>query len=534
MSATKSFIRTALLAGAATAAAERPNIVFFIADDMRPNMFNCLPQGKGKNLTPNLDRLAREGVLLSGQHVVSPVCTPSRYNCLTGHYGSRASNPGFINSTERNQGQTVVSFNTHITPDDVTLPRLLQQAGYKTGLAGKNHVIQVWGMESFPNYEGSAKDPENAAILERNYQKVRQNILTCGFDAAESIYHNNPSYIGLFEVAVQNLDWITQGGLDIIDRFKNDPFFLYFATTVPHGPANEPRSWGADPLITAKGYLEKAPSVQPPRATIPERLKAAGLPVNDQTANMLWLDDALGALIDRLEQHGILDNTIIFFFNDHGQHAKGTLYQGGVHNPSIVWKAGGFKCGNKTDALLSNVDFAPTILDLTDVEYDPKQFDGESFAPILAGEQAPAERILYHELGYTRAIRKGDWKYLAVRYPDRYANMPLEERKAALEKWNAERRMRHQLVVTEDPTAPFSHLTPVPGGGGAEFASTGKRPGYYDPDQLYHLADDPDEQVNLAGNPEYAAKLAEMKALLEKHVRELPGTFGEFGKHPLD
>lgn len=524
----------ALLAGAAVSTAERPNIVFFIADDMRPEMFNCLPQGKGKNLTPNLDRLAREGTRLTGQHVVSPVCTPSRYNCLTGRYASRATNPAFINSTERNEGQTVVGFNTHIMPDDVTLPRLLQQAGYKTGLAGKNHVIQAWGMESFPNYEGSAKDPENAAILERNYQTVRQKILNCGFDAAESVYHNNPSYIGLFEVAVQNMDWITQGGLNIIDRFKDDPFFLYFATTVPHGPANEARSWGADPLITARGYLDEAPNVQPPRSTIAERLNAAGLPVNNQTANMLWLDDALGALIDRLETHGVLNHTVIFFFSDHGQNAKGTLYQGGVYDPSIVWKAGGFPCGSQTDALLSNVDFAPTILDLAGVAFDENAFDGKSFAPILNGEAPPQERVLYHELGYTRAIRKGDWKYLAVRYPDRYENMPLAERKAALEKWNAERRMRHQLVVTEDPTAPFSHLTPVPGGGGAEFASTGKRPGYYDRDQLYNLAADPGEQVNLAGKPEYAAKLAEMKDLLEKHVQRLPGTFGEFGKRPLN
>ena len=68
---------------------ERPNIIFFIADDMLPRHFNCLPQGKGKNLTPNIDRLAREGTLLTDLHVASPICTPSRYNVLTGNYARR-------------------------------------------------------------------------------------------------------------------------------------------------------------------------------------------------------------------------------------------------------------------------------------------------------------------------------------------------------------------------------------------------------------------------------------------------------------
>ncbi|MGB0185195.1 MAG: sulfatase-like hydrolase/transferase, partial [Opitutales bacterium] len=83
------------LTRAQNATSERPNIIFFISDDMLPQHFNCLPQGKGKNLTPNLDRLAREGTLMMGQHVVSPVCTPSRYNVLTGKFGSRAQNPWF-------------------------------------------------------------------------------------------------------------------------------------------------------------------------------------------------------------------------------------------------------------------------------------------------------------------------------------------------------------------------------------------------------------------------------------------------------
>ena len=78
----------------------RPNIIFFIADDMLPKHFNCLPQGKRKNLTPSIDRLADEGVVMEEMHVASPICTPSRYNVLTGNYASRARNAWFTSRTK--------------------------------------------------------------------------------------------------------------------------------------------------------------------------------------------------------------------------------------------------------------------------------------------------------------------------------------------------------------------------------------------------------------------------------------------------
>jgi arylsulfatase A-like enzyme len=524
----------AICAPAAPAVQEKqtrpPNIIFFIADDMTREMFNCLPEGCGKNLTPNIDRLAKEGTVLLNQYVVSPVCTPSRYNCLTGRYASRATNGKFKDVTGRNGGQTVVGFNSHITKDNITLPKLLQQAGYKTGMAGKNHVVDVSGLKQFPDFDASAKTPENASKLKINHALVCQAMRDAGFDYAASIYHDNPAFLGLREVAVQNMDWVTEGGVDFIDRYRNEPFFLYFATTIPHAPVDAKRSWNADPLITAEGYLDEPLNVQPPRRTIPDRLKTAGIPLTDRTANMLWLDDSLGALLARLEKYGLMDRTIIFFFTDHGQKAKGTLYQGGIHDPSIVWKKGGFPCGSTSKAPVSNVDFSPTILSLAGVQYDTKQFDGESFLPYLNGEQPNSGRVLYHELGYTRAVRKGNWKYLAVRYPEKYELMPLEERTRILNAWNAERRRMHLSIVTEDPAKPFSHLTLIPGGGDAERSSTGSYPGYYARDQLYNLAIDPNEQTNLASDPEYADTLAEMKQLMRGYVRSLPGTFGEFGQ----
>ena len=507
----------------------RPNLIFFIADDMLPKHFNCLQQGKEKNLTPNIDRLADEGVVMLQQHCASPICTPSRYNVLTGRYASRANNAWFKSITQ-DKGQSVVEFNTHIIPSDVTLPKLLKKAGYTTGMAGKNHVVEAHGLKRFKNFDASAKDPKNVTILKANHDHVCQAIREIGFDYVDRVYHNNPDFLGLHEVAVQNTDWITEGGVNFLKQERDNPFFLYIATTVPHGPTQAKRSWDANPLISPVGWLDKAPDVQPARDSIPKRLKAAGLPVNDDTANMLWLDDSVGALIDTLEETGQLDNTIIFFFSDHGQISKGTLYQGGIHDPSIVWKKGGFPVGSTSDALVHIVDFAPTMLEMAGVDYSDVEFDGESFLSILNGAEQKAGRVMYFELGYARAVRIGNFKYLALRYPDEIENMGPAARKQLLDEWNAERCRKHLNIVTEDPTQPFSHLTAIPGGGYAEARSTGSYPSYFDRDQLFDLSKDPNEQVNLARNPEYATQLAELKRELDAYVHRLPGTFGEFGK----
>lgn len=503
---------------------ERPNVIFFIADDMYTDMFNCLPDGDGKNLTPNLDRLANEGTVMMNQHVVSPVCTPSRYNCMTGRFASRALSENFLKKTEQEDGQTVIQWNTFITPEERVLSHHLQDAGYKTGMVGKNHVVEVKGLETFEDYWGDPKDPANKAMLEENYRKTREAILNTGFDYAESIYFDNPGFIGLGHLASQNMEWIAEGGLNFIDQNKDDPFFLYFATTIPHHPSDPEHSWKADRLVSAKGYLENAPDVMPSRDTLTPRLQEAGI-TEENKELVLWLDDALGALIDRLEKHDLIDNTIIFFFNDHGQRAKGHLYQGGIWNPSIVWRSGGFDCGAVSQSKIQNIDFAPTILDFAGIEFDSAEFDGKSFRPVLEGKTEEIHDTLYLELGYARGVMKGNYKYMAIRYPEYADDMTLEDRAVVLEKYNDGRRMRKMLMVNDDPAAPYSHFSTVPGGEAAEHESYGVLPGYFDADQLYDLSKDPTEQVNLASNPEYAAILEELKSDLQAYLDDLPGTF---------
>ena len=510
---------------------EQPNVIFFITDDMLPHHFNFLSNTERRVLTPNIERLAKEGTVMLNQHTVSPLCTPSRYSVLTGRYPSRAINPFFVQTTEKNDGQSHVEFNTHVIKEGNNIGNILKKAGYSTGFVGKNHVIEVHGLKRPKDYDSSAKLPENVSILKANHDHVCQGIREVGFDYADRVYHNNPDFLGLYEVAVHNMDWITEGGVNFIERYhdRDNPMFLYFATTLPHGPTNAKRAWNADPLISAVGYLDKPINVQPARATIPERIKAAGLKPTDDACNMLWVDDALGALVDKLEEVGELDNTVIFFFNDQWMESKGTVYQGGTHTPSIVWRKDGFPVGATSDAQISSIDFAPTILDVADIPGEPYEFDGESFLPYLDGQAQRPDRTLYFELGYGRGIRQGDWKYMEIRYPAEVTNMSPQEREKLLNDWNANRIRKHMQIVTTDPTAGFSHLTAIPGGGHAEAMATGTDhyPGYYDPDQLYNIARDPAEQRNLATDPEHRIKLVQMQKQLRTILDQLPGDFPE-------
>ena len=510
---------------------KQPNIIFFIADDMTLEMFNCMPEGNGKNLTPNIDKLAEEGVIMMGQHVSSTVCSPSRFTCLTGKYASRAHNPEFTNLMEDNHGQSVIQWNTKIMQGDQNIAALLKDEGYVTGAAGKNHVFLVPEWDSVP-LTADTTDKNVIATLEENNEKLKQAYLTSGFDFADGLWFDNPDYNGPLSLAKHNMDWTTEKALDFLDSVKDTTFFLYFATTIPHGPTDADRSWNADRTIVPFGRLEKAPNVLPPKETIPKRLVEAGIArenfIPDRKANLLWLDDALGALIQKLKDNGQYENTIIVFFSDHGQNAKGTVYQAGTESPSIFWRHGGFTTDHIMHTKISNIDFAPTLLEFAGGEPSDKHFDGKSFKKLLEGDTTSIHPSLYFEMGYSRGILKGHYKYIALRYPDDITNMSLAERQRILDEWNYHLKLRGREPNNLDPTKPFGHVQIIPGGGDAEYHSTLRYPNYTDPDQLYDLSKDPNEQVNLAKDPAYTKVMEDLQKELIKYLINLPGTFGEF------
>lgn len=514
-------------AAAQTNDSVHPNVIFFIADDMYPDMFNCLPEGKGKNYTPNIDRLAREGVVMTNQYCVSPVSTASRYNCLTGNYASRATNTKIVDFAKTQEGQVVIQWNSFITPQDKTIATYLHEMGYVTGFVGKNHVVDDPNQVDQTKKPDLSADPNNPDVkkhLLSAHASLQNSIRKCGFDFADNLYHDNPDWLGIKALASQNMDWITDAGLRFIDQSENKPFFLYFATTLPHMPNDPEHSWAADPRITSIGYLDKPLQVLPERASLPARLKKAGFEGKEKE-NLLWMDDALGALFDKLKKQGKLDNTIIFFFNDNGQRAKGTLYQGGIRSQCIIWQSKGFKVGKTCDTQVTNVDFLPTILELCGRKNTIKSIDGVSFASALKGTRAIKRETKYFELGYARAVVKGNYKYLALRYPQWALNYNLEQRKAMLEEYSVWRESFGNSRITNDYTLPYGHLEMYPGGGGAEHEVYGTKTGFFDADQLYDVSKDPDEMINLAKKPEFEKLLKEMKVELRKYTNKLPGKF---------
>jgi arylsulfatase A-like enzyme len=504
---------------------DRPNIILVVADDLSRRWCGFMPEGGANALTPNLDALAAEGVALHRLHSPAPVCTPSRYALLTGRYPSRCAEQGFRREAER-AGQTVVTFNTHITPGDVTLPRLLQDAGYRTGAVGKNHVISVPGFVRV-HYLADPEDPEVAATLDRNERLVREAFLRSGFDEADSLYFGNPDSDGIRKIAVHNQEWIDGAAHRFIERNRDRPFFLYFATTVPHGPFEPERSWRADPQLTPYGRDASLPAERPRRETIPDRL-AAHDTKGWNRENVLWLDDSIGDLVEKLRELGLDDNTIIVAISDHGTEAKGSVYERGTLTAGLVWRKGGFATDDPITTDMALMDIAPTILRWAGAEIADRM-DGRPIQPVLDGETDTLHESMYFEIGYSRAVVKDGLKYVALRYPAFAESMSLEERTRRLTESNRVLEMRGRPLPTEDPTAPFSHISLIPGGEDAEQVSIGKFPSYFEPDQLYDLRSDPTEQVNLASDPEYAHQLAELRELLNDYVTDLPDRFGEFG-----
>jgi len=516
----RKFLKTAGMISAVAcglrAAPQKPNILFIITDDQHKNEFNFLPEGRApggekRNLTPHIDRLSSEGIIFENQHVSTSVCTPSRFTCLTGQYASRAQNRRFLKVTSQ-LGQARVSWNTHITPSTPNVAKILQSAGYATGAVGKNHVIELpEGKIRKPHRKADPTDPAVDKMLKENHAAVVEEYKKCGFDFADSIYAHNIPGLACEALEVHNMDWVVAGAHKFIERYSKKPFFLYFATTITHGPFSG-NAWKADPRATPAGLLKKAPEVMPPRSSIPKRLRKAGL--TQKVADTTWLDDGVGSLLGKLEEKGVLDNTVIFYFNDHGvESGKGSLYEGGVETQCFVWGKK-LKGRRSVKVLASNVDFAPTILDLCGVDRKKwSHMDGKSQVPVLNGTRSKVRDSLFFEIGCTRAVLMDGWKYIAFRLPDQLRTMPQESKKKKSGKTTDSR---------------FTHICDRPGGRGSEKKAMQHYRHYYDPDQLYDLGSDPEEQNNLAGEKKYMSRLKKMKQELRKYIDTLPGGFGEF------
>lgn len=476
-------------------AAEKPNIIFFIVDDYDKAETSVYG---GNVLTPNLDRLAKNGLTFNNAHMTSTVCTPSRYTCMTGRYASSSYSDLLFAECPKGT-QTLPEFNVGLEPDNMNVAQVLADNGYATGMVGKFHVS---GHHSEGEEAGIPKNtPYTDELNKKQYEcekHDRETVKSYGYTWAKNIYMSNTKA----PFKGHNPEWTISAALEFVEEFKDEPFFLYYGTTLLHGPN---KSWYQslkEPLVTGEGMIEKPLGIMDRESVIP-RLKAAGIDP-EENAGFLWMDDSLGLLLDKLEELGIADNTLVCFVADHGSKRKGSLYTiDGTEVPCIISWPAGIKKGVVTEELIQNTDFVPTWFELAGVTL-PKGYkmDGVSMAPLFKDQSAPIRDYVFNEMGASRAVKTKEWSYMTLRYTaDQIEEMRSNERAIG--------RM-------------LSSLT----GGISRGASNPNAANY---NQLYNLKKDRAETNNLVDDPEHAGTVKKLRAMLTKELLTFEDRpYGEF------
>jgi len=386
--------------------ARKPNFVFILGDDLGYAELGCYGQQKIK--TPNIDRLAEEGIRFSQNYSGSPVCAPSRCVLLTGLHSGHA----FIrdNLEVKPEGQLPLPGET------ITFAKLLKEEGYATAAVGK------WGL-GFPGSEGVPEKQGFDLFFGYNCQRLAHNYYPLYLwrnDRKIMLEGNTAGLTGrqyapdLFEVEA----------LDFIRRHKDRPFFLHFVTTVPHLALQVPE----DSLDEYKGKWDDAP-YDGRNGYLPQPYPRAAY-----AAMVTRLDRSVGRIVDLLGQLGLDRDTIVMVSSDNGstfkiggydpdffkgtgsfRSNKGSVYEGGVRVPLIVRWSGRIKPGKTTDHVVALQDVLPTLLDAAGAAPRiPAGIDGLSFLPTLLGMgKQPGHEYLYMEFpayGGQQMVRLGNWK----------------------------------------------------------------------------------------------------------------------------
>ncbi len=375
-----------------------PNIVFILADDLGYGDLGCYGQKVIK--TPNIDKLAAEGMRFTDAYAGSTVCAPSRCCLMTGYHSGHA----WVRGNKR----------IPLRPEDRTVAEVLKERGYATGLIGKwglgepetTGIPNKKGFDYFFGYlnQGHAHN-YYPGYLWRNEEKVplEGNVLKNERVALERNVYSH--------------DLFAEEALQFVQRHKDGPFFLYLALTIPH--ANNERG-------RYDGNGMEVPSLAPYEDEAwPEQQKG-------HAAMITRMDSDIGRFMDQLEELGIDENTIVIFTSDNGPHREGgadpkffnsggalrgikrDLYEGGIRVPGIARWPGKVAAGSTSDLPWAFWDFLPTAAELAGAKA-PEGIDGVSILPTLLGQgdkQRERDTLYweFHEGGFKQAVRMGRWK----------------------------------------------------------------------------------------------------------------------------
>ncbi|WP_372639248.1 arylsulfatase [Fodinibius sp.] len=449
---------TVLTAGCNSAAAQTksdlPNIVYILADDLGYGELGVY--GQEKIETPNIDALARNGMTFTQHYSGSPVCAPSRYMLLTGKHPGHA----YIRSNGDRELPEGVSLDDYenrfeamfehpeiegqiaLPSSTVTIAEVLKEAGYQTGAAGGK-----WG-NGGPNSEGH---PNNQGFdffygylcqrqahtyypthLWRNNERILldNELVNPHQDLPEDSDPYDPeSYSRFHDQPDYSAEVMLDETLGFIDDNHSNPFFLFIPSTIPHVSLQAPKRW-------IDYYLEKFGDEEPytEGSYVPVRYPNA-----TYAAMISYLDEQVGAIVEKLKERGIYENTLIMFSSDNGpttgggvnpeyfnsagpflnfknnqSRVKGHLFEGGIRVPMIATWEGVIPAGSTTDHISAFWDVLPTLSEIAGVD-PPEEIDGISFLPTLMGEDSNQEKhdYLYWEFpsyGGQQAVRMNRWK----------------------------------------------------------------------------------------------------------------------------
>ena len=332
----------------AASSAQRPNIVFIMADDL--GYGDIGPFGQKLIRTPNLDRLAAEGTCFTQYYAGGSVCSPTRSVLMTGQHTGHTRIRG-------NHGQTGLA-RVPLKASDVTVAEVMKSAGYATAIAGKWGLGEP-GTEGIPNRQG----------FDRWFGYLNNDLAE--FYYPEKIWRNEeeitlPGNIGGRRGQYSN-DLMTEEALSFIDDHRARPFFLYLAYTIPHSLLEVPE----DSLVEYRGkFPEPAAEATGGKNNVPE-------PRATFAAMVTRLDREVGRVLGRLQKHGLEKNTLVFFCSDNGapnragladyfgstagfRGHKGSLFEGGIRTPMIVRWPGQVPAGKRSDYAWGGWDVLPT------------------------------------------------------------------------------------------------------------------------------------------------------------------------------
>ncbi|MDB4275775.1 sulfatase [Akkermansiaceae bacterium] len=398
------FIIGLSLFAASLRAVEKPNFVFLLVDDIGWADFGCY--GAEFNETPNIDRLAKQGMLFENAYAACTVCSPSRAAILSGRYPARLHLTDWIvGHAAKNPKLLIPKWNTRMPHERVLLPEVLKEGGYRTGFFGKWHLMPIGQPDFEKHYPTDHGFDVNVGGREWGQPKGPGKYFS-PFNMPNLDDGKKGDFL---------TDKLTDAALDFMEAGKKeDPFFLYFSYYTVHGPIMAPPN-------LVKKYQVKAKNLDNTKKEY----------INPARAGMIEaLDNSVGRLMQKLDDLGIADNTVIILTGDNGGNFdatdaglkafKGFSHEGGIREPFVVKWPGQTKAGSRSDALVIGTDFYPTLLEMAGLPAKPEEhLDGISITKILDGSATEPKRdqLFWHYPHYHRtkpygATRHGDWKLI--------------------------------------------------------------------------------------------------------------------------